>query len=230
MTAQVLVLAKAPQPGQVKTRLCPPCTPEQAAAVARAALHDTLDAVDGIPAGLVARRSLVLASDVSPVDCGWWPRDGWDLYRQRGATLGERISSAFIDTAIAGRSSVLIGMDTPQVTGALLAQCLHQLTRADAVLGPAVDGGWWLLGLRDPSRATVLRPVPTSRPDTGARTRLALSRAGLSVATAPVLCDVDTAADAWQVAALCRAESRFATSVARHVPASTGTRSLGARG
>jgi rSAM/selenodomain-associated transferase 1 len=221
MTAQVLVLAKAPRPGHVKTRLCPPCTPHQAAAVAVAALHDTLDAVDEAPAELVGRRILVLAEvpEDSIVDSDWWPRTGWELCWQRGTSLGERIGHAFSDTAVSGLPSVLIGMDTPQVTGALLARCLDQLWGADAVLGPAADGGWWLLGLRDPAAAAaVLAPVPTSRPDTGARTLAALSRSGLSVATAPVLRDVDTATDARQVAALCRADSRFATSVSRNVP------------
>jgi glycosyltransferase A (GT-A) superfamily protein (DUF2064 family) len=220
VTAQVLVLAKAPRPGDVKTRLCPPCTPDQAAAVALAALHDTLDAVDEAPPELVGRRLLVLEGSpgYSDVDDDWWPRAGWDLCPQRGTSLSERIGHAFADTAVTGLPSVLIGMDTPQVTGALLAQCLGELTGADAVLGAAADGGWWLLGLRDPSQAVVLSGVPTSRPDTGVRTRAALSGAGLSVAAAPVLQDVDTAPDAWRVADECRIGSRFVTAVARNVP------------
>lgn len=219
MNAQVLVLAKAPRPGQVKTRLCPPCTPDQAAAVALAALHDTLDAVD--EAQPVGRRMLVLTgvdSYASTVDGDWWPRAGWALCGQHGSSLGERIGNAFTDTAVDGMPSALIGMDTPQVTGALLARCLAQLASADAVLGPAVDGGWWLLGLRDPTRASVLASVPTSRADTAARTRAALVGAGLRVATAPVLRDVDTADDARRVAAQCPAHSRFAGCVSRHVP------------
>src|SRR5690606_17991513 len=142
MSAHLLVLAKAPRPGRVKTRLCPPCTPEQAAAVALAALHDTLDAVDEVPASLVARRTLVLDGDPgTTVDSTWWPRRGWRLHWQRGVSLGERIGHAFADTVLAGRPSVLIGMDTPQATGALLSQCVAGLARADAVLGPAADGG-----------------------------------------------------------------------------------------
>ena len=102
MTAQVLVLAKTPRPGQVKTRMCPPCTPDQAAAVALAALHDTLDAVDEAPPELVGRRMLVLAGSPhdSDVDDGWWPRAGWDLQPQRGTSLAERIGHALADTAV----------------------------------------------------------------------------------------------------------------------------------
>jgi glycosyltransferase A (GT-A) superfamily protein (DUF2064 family) len=152
------------------------------------------------------------------VEEDWWPRPGWDLCGQRGTSLGERITHAFVDTAVDGQPSVLIGMDTPQVTGALLARCVDQLSSADAVLGSAADGGWWLLGLRDPARAGLVAQVPTSRPDTGQRTRAALSGAGLAVAAAPVLRDVDTAQDAWRVAGLCSVGSRFAVSVSRNVP------------
>lgn len=224
MSAQVLVLAKAPRPGYVKTRLCPPCTPHQAAVVALAALSDTLDAVDAAPRELVGRRTLVLDGGLedlvadATVDGGWWPRAGWEVCGQRGTSLAERIGHAFVDTAAGGLPSVLIGMDTPQVTGALLAQCLEKLAGTEALLGPAADGGWWLLGLRDPSQAPVVAAVPTSRPDTGALTHEALSGAGLRVATAPVLHDFDTARDAWRVAEECRASSRFVAAVARHVP------------
>jgi hypothetical protein len=220
----VLVFAKAPTPGRVKTRLCPPCTVEQAALVAAAALRDTLDAVDDAMGA--SRRVLVVdhpsaggAPDEDTVDTPLWPRPGWDVVGQREGGLGERIGHAFVDTAVDGWSSLLIGMDTPQVTGALLASSAAMLHGAGAVLGPAADGGWWLLGLHDPSWASMLAAIPTSRPDTGDRTRAALAAAGLAVTTAPSLRDVDTAADARAVAELCRPGGRFPIAVARHVPA-----------
>jgi glycosyltransferase A (GT-A) superfamily protein (DUF2064 family) len=164
----------------------------------------------------------VLAGSTQPtgatVDSGWWPRTGWQLFAQRGESLAQRISHAFADSAVDGLTTVLIGMDTPQITPGLLARCVRQLANADAVLGHAADGGWWLLGLRDPSCASALASVPTSRPDTGVLTQEALSTAGLTVATAPVLRDVDTASDAWTVAAHCRPESRFVASVTALVP------------
>jgi len=211
------VLAKAPTPGLAKTRLCPPCTHRQAAHVAEAALLDTLDAVDAAP--LAARRVLIVAGE-SPL----WSRPGWEVVGQRGDRLGERIANAFVDSDT--DVSLLIGMDTPQVTGGLLARCAGLLgdagARADAVLGPAIDGGWWLLGLRDPSHASMLAGIPTSRPDTGARTRAALVGEGLRVARAPRLRDVDTAADARAVAARCG--GRFADAVGQHVPAPVAER------
>ncbi|MEU4157240.1 DUF2064 domain-containing protein [Actinoplanes sp. NPDC026670] len=208
MTAsQILVLAKEPRPGRVKTRLCPPCTPEQAAGIAAAALADTLDTVS---ATHVDRRILV-------VDGEHPAPPGWLTVPQRGGPLDERLAGAFADTRVAGAATVLIGMDTPQITAGRLAAALEQLHTPDgpdAVLGPAADGGWWALGLRDAGDATVLRGIVTSTADTGEHTLTALHRRGLRVAMLPELCDVDTADDARQVAALCPPDSRFALATA----------------
>lgn len=205
---QVLVMAKQPVPGRVKTRLCPPCTPEQAAAVADAALRDTLDAVDRTPA---VRRTLVIAGRYAPPS-------GWSVVHQRGDGLGERLVNAFADTARPGTASLLVGMDTPQLDAGVLAGVAVGLDAADAVLGPAEDGGWWVLALRDPHQAVALADVRMSTSDTGADTVRALRRRGLTVALAPPLRDVDTALDAWAVAAG-NPSGRFAEAVRRHVPA-----------
>ena len=84
------------------------------------------------------------------------------------------------------------------------------------MLGPAADGGWWALGLREPAHAVALWTVPMSMPDTGERTLAALRARGLGVALLPTLRDVDTAADAHAVAALCPG-GRFAAAV-RELP------------
>jgi rSAM/selenodomain-associated transferase 1 len=189
----LLVLAKAPVPGRVKTRLCPPCTPVQAARIAAAALADTLDAATGT----AARTVLALDGRMTAPP-------GVAVVRQRGGTLGSRIAAAFADVTGGGRGPVLqIGMDTPQVTPDLLDAGLSMLDHdVDAVLGPAVDGGWWALGLRDPAHARLLAGVPMSTPDTGRLTVEALCGTGLRVGTLPMLRDVDTWADAVAVAAL----------------------------
>ena len=209
MTAQLVVIAKAPAPGRVKTRLCPPCTPAQAARIAAAALADTLDTVSATPAAgraLAVDGTLVL------------PR-GWTSVPQRGVGLGERLAAAFADTWRPGSSSLLLGMDTPQVTVAELGAAADRLRDADAVLGPAEDGGWWALGLHDPAHAEVLRTVPMSTSDTGAATLRALRDRGLTVALLPTLRDVDTAVDALAVARLCAPGSRFGAAVSELVPA-----------
>jgi glycosyltransferase A (GT-A) superfamily protein (DUF2064 family) len=188
--------------------------------VARAALLDTLDAVDAVPATVLGRRTLVLDGAASNVDDRDRPLVGWSVCQQRGDSLGQRIAHAFADTALDGVPSVLIGMDTPQVDGSLLAGCVVGMSAVDAMVGHATDGGWWLLGLRDPGHAALLASVPTSRPDTGACTRAALAEAGLVIADAPVLCDVDTADDARHVAGLCRPGARFVAAVNRNLSAS----------
>jgi hypothetical protein len=181
----LLVIAKQPVPGRVKTRLVPPCTYEQAAALAEAALADTLHTALTAPA---ARRILVLEGEPGP-----WLPSGFDILPQRGGPLDERLAGAF--AAVRG-PALLIGMDTPQITPALLAV---DWRAADAVFGPADDGGFWALGLRTPDPA-LLRGVPMSTPGTGAIQRARLIAAGLRVTDLPQLRDVDTAADAVAVA------------------------------
>jgi rSAM/selenodomain-associated transferase 1 len=198
----LIVIAKEPRPGRVKTRLTPPYSPEQAAALAEAALADTLDTVVATP---VMRRVLALSGEPGP-----WLPPRIELIVQRGDGLDERLAAAFYD-AYRGRPMVLIGMDTPQVTTDLLAAAGKALSTHDAVLGPADDGGFWLLGLRTPDPG-LLTGVPMSRPDTGAAQLARLRRAGLRVAELPELTDVDTAADAERVAA-CAPRGRFAQTV-----------------
>ncbi len=189
--AHVLVLAKAPVAGRVKTRLTPALSAQQAADLAAASLADTLEAVRRCGA---ERR--VLALDGSP---GPWLPDGFEVITQRGDGLAERLACAWDDV---GGPGLQVGMDTPQVTPELLDASLAQLDQpsVDAVLGLAEDGGWWAIGLRgaDPR---VFRGVPMSSPDTGRRQRERLQRLGLRVDALPVLRDVDTVADLAPVSA-----------------------------
>ena len=181
----LLIIAKQPVPGKVKTRLVPPCTYEEAAALAEAALADTLHTLLLVPA---RRRVLVLDGQPGP-----WLPPGFEIVPQRGGPLDERLANAF---AAARGPALLVGMDTPQVTPALLAV---DWSAADAVFGPAADGGFWALGLRAPDPA-LLRGVPMSTARTGAIQRARLRTAGLRVVDLPELRDVDTAADAVAVA------------------------------
>jgi uncharacterized protein len=188
---QIIVMAKAPVAGRVKTRLCPPCTPEEAAILAEAALIDTLTA-----ALCSSFDRVVLALDGAP---GPWLPAGVEVVAQRGEGFRERLATAWTEI---GGPAVQIGMDTPQVTPALLDQARLLLLEpgADAVLGPAADGGWWALGLRR-ARPAVFRGVPMSTPDTGVRQADRLAALGLRTRTLPCLRDVDTIEDAVEVAA-----------------------------
>ncbi|MCQ6555307.1 DUF2064 domain-containing protein [Streptomyces sp. C10-9-1] len=194
----LLVIAKEPRPGRVKTRLTPPYTPEEAARLAAAALADTLGAVAAAPA---SRRVLVL--DGAP---GPWLPPGFDVLPQCGGGLDARLAAAF---AACEGPALLIGMDTPQVAPELLAGALDG---HDACFGPAEDGGFWALGLTAPDPA-LLRGVPMSTPATGAAQRARLAAAGLRVRELPLLRDVDTAEDAEAVARQAPG-SRFAAELA----------------
>jgi uncharacterized protein len=186
----IVVLAKAPVPGRVKTRLCPPFDHEQAAHLAEAALVDTLMAVSATPC-----RRRVLALDGTP---GPWLPAGLEVLPQRGDGLADRLANAFADL---GEGGLLIGMDTPQVTPAQLTASLRALhyPGVEAVLGPAFDGGWWSIGVRTPDPAVFLG-VPMSSPSTGAAQRARLRGLGLRTLALPELRDVDDIDDAVAVA------------------------------
>lgn len=182
----LLVIAKEPVPGRVKTRLTPPWTPAQAADLAAACLADTLGAVARTPAD---RRVLVLDGRPGP-----WLPPGVDVVPQCAGGLDERLAAAF---GLCAGPALLIGMDTPQVTPELLTL---RLASGEACLGLAEDGGFWALGLAEPDPA-LLRGVPMSTGHTGAAQRSRLVEAGLTVRKLPCLRDVDTAEDAFAVAA-----------------------------
>ncbi len=202
MSGTLIVIAKAPVAGRSKTRLCPPCTPHEAAELAQAALVDTLEAVLASPC---TRRVLVLEGTA-----GSWLPHGFDVVFQRGDGLDERLAAAFDDV---GGPSFLIGMDTPQVTPELILTGLHALNDHDATLGAAPDGGYWGIGLRHPDPQVFLG-VPMSADDTGSAQRARLDALGLKVAELPTLRDVDLIADARAVAAAAPT-TRFAAMVRR---------------
>ncbi|MBM0275915.1 TIGR04282 family arsenosugar biosynthesis glycosyltransferase [Micromonospora tarensis] len=199
----LLLVAKAPVPGRAKTRLCPPADHTQAARVAAAALLDTLAAVRATPSTIP-----VLAHTGRFTEAEYGAEltaalAGWHLLPQRGDTFADRLANAHADTGAAfpGRPVLQIGMDTPQLRPAVLRTALDGLAAHEAVLGPALDGGWWALGLRDPGYGSALRDVPMSSDDTCRRTVAALRRRGILPALLPVQRDVDDWSSALAVAA-----------------------------
>lgn len=181
----IVVIAKAPVPGRVKTRLTPAVTPAQAARLASAALHDTLEVVASAPA---SRR--VLALDGQPGD---WLPCGFEVVPQAAGGLDRRLAHAF--SQVVG-PTVLVGMDTPQLTPADLAV---DFDTHDAWLGPSLDGGYWLISMADPDPA-VFPGVLMSTPRTGVAQLERLESAGFSVGLTAVRRDVDTIEDALVVA------------------------------
>lgn len=190
----LIVIAKAPVPGRAKTRLIPDLGEAGAATVAEACLADTLAAVAD---AVAARRVLVL--DGAPGE--WLPDSGFEVVPQREGGLAARLAGAFEDSG--ATPAVLVGMDTPQITGGLLTGAIEKLCEhgVHCVLGPASDGGYWAIGLRA-SDPRVFDGVPMSADDTAARQRERLAELGLGCAELEQLRDIDTLADARAVAAV----------------------------
>ena len=189
--AHILVMAKAPIPGRVKTRLCPPCTPEEAAAIAEASLIQTLEAAKACGA-----NKFVVALEGKP---GEWLPEGFTVIPQVAGTLNVRLAAAW---AAVGAPGLQIGMDTPQVTPTLLDRCFGELfdDNVDATLGLAPDGGWWAIGMRK-DHQHAFDNVSMSQSNTGAMQLRQMKRLGLRVGMLEELCDVDHFDDAVTIAA-----------------------------
>lgn len=194
----VVVLAKSPVPGRVKTRLTPTFTPHEAAALATAAIRDTFDVVRQ-----AAPRRIVIAWDGPRTR--WLPEHAVVL-DQRGESLDERLEHVFADLLGEDddRPTVLVGMDTPQ----LLASDLDvDWSGVDAVLGLSEDGGYWAIGFRR-YHPGAIRGVPMSTVRTGAEQLARLRSLGLTVRLLAPMRDVDEPGDALEVARLAP-QSRF---------------------
>ncbi len=204
MNLTIAVIAKECLPGRVKTRLCPPLTPVQAAGLAQVSLSQTLETVRLLPAAL---RFLVMEGTPGEQDAS-----GFRVLPQATGGLDERLA-AICD--LAGGPLLIIGMDTPQLDRThvedLLTDWASPAPFCDAWLGPASDGGFWALAMRDP-RGEHIRGVPMSTDRTGAIQLDRLINAGLNVGVLPRLDDVDTFDDARTVAALAPATA-FAAAV-----------------
>jgi glycosyltransferase A (GT-A) superfamily protein (DUF2064 family)/SAM-dependent methyltransferase len=182
-------LAKEPEPGRVKTRLQSCFKPDEAAQLAAASLRDTQRAVR---ATRVPRRILCLDGDPSDF------AGGFEVIQQRAGTLNDRLAGAFQDADRCGSARVLvIGMDTPQVSAALLEADWQD---HDSVLGLSEDGGFWAIGLKSAEPALVFAGIEMSTARTGSAQLARLLNLGLSVKLLPPLRDVDEPPDAAYVA------------------------------
>jgi glycosyltransferase A (GT-A) superfamily protein (DUF2064 family) len=187
----LIVIAKETIPGRVKTRLHPALSFEQAATLAAASIADTLAALRALPA---TRRILAFDGTTPPAGA-----DDYEVIPQVAGGLDDRIGAIFDEC---DGPSILVGMDTPQLTAAHLAPAFTPWPDGtDAWFGPATDGGFWALGIAAPN-GDLVRGVPMSRADTGIRQLERLWAAGLRVSLLPPLTDVDTIEDAREVAAI----------------------------
>lgn len=200
MTA-IAVIAKECVPGRVKTRLHPQFSLEEAAMIASAALSDTLRAVDLLAP---TRRILYFDGAVPPADAV-----GWEVHPQSDGRLDERIADLFDAVE---EPLLLLGMDTPHLDPASLVPVLSSWDSTDAWFGPATDGGFWALGMREPD-GRLIRGVPMSTNATGLHQLSRLNAARMRVRILPPLTDIDTAADVPIAALRSRAVADVLTSI-----------------
>lgn len=181
-TFHLTVIAKAPVPGRVKTRLVPPLTAEQAAQIAAACLRDTFEAV----AAVARRHDDVRTVALVDGDPHGWVPTGFELRDQRGDGLGERLANGFADLG----PGVIIGMDTPSV-GPLLDGALTSIRAGHDAIGMTFDGGYWGIALAEPDPA-VFDGVEMSTDHTGTDQLARLRRLGRNVTVLPSAPDLDT--------------------------------------
>ncbi|MCH2187347.1 TIGR04282 family arsenosugar biosynthesis glycosyltransferase [Myxococcota bacterium] len=190
----VAVLAKSPHPGRVKTRMCPPLDPHQAADLYEAMLADVLAATERF-----ARES-----GLDPVLCVDPPEAVSDLVRlappsfrvvaQHGAGLAERMAWALDEARATGAAKVLLrGSDNPALSRAILDSALEALEEADLVVSPDLDGGYGLIGMRGPWSAVFDHPM--SRPSVLDDTLTHAARLGLRVQQLEGSFDLDRGSD-----------------------------------
>ncbi len=198
MSPTILVVAKAPVPGLAKTRVAVTVGDDLAADLAAAALLDTLEVVGSVgwPVVVAMTGDLSVAARSAEIRTALGP---FAIIPQRGAALAQRLVAAHLD-ADGGLGVVQIGMDTPQVAAIDIIAAGEALGGHDAVVGPAGDGGWWLLAVRSPIHAKALAGVPMSTTDTCRDTVHALVGAGATVRLLRPLDDIDTWDDARAVA------------------------------
>jgi uncharacterized protein len=190
----VAIMAKAPQPGQVKTRLCPPLSHREAAQLYQCFLVDKIAQVNALSraAPVVSyspEESESLFKDLTPPH--------FRLIPQRGDDLGARLLFTFNQLFRQGYTQVVaIDSDTPTLPTAYLEQALTLIAARenDVVLGPTEDGGYYLIGLRQ-SRRELFEQMPWSTPQVFPETRRRSELAGLTVACTKSWYDVDTPED-----------------------------------
>lgn len=204
MSTALVLFMKAPRPGEVKTRLTTRFTEAEAAELYLAFIRDTLDL-----AGMVAGVSLHVA---------FTPDDGQaelqsalddpevDWFAQRGGDLGKRLSNAFAMFLEEGRDkTVVLGGDSPLLPRAYVDEAFEALDRRDVVLGPASDGGYYLIGLGRGEKtavryANLFESIEWGTGRVLKQTREAIRACGLSCHELPPWYDVDRPADLDRVA------------------------------
>ena len=186
----LIIFIKNPEWGKVKTRLAQGVGEERALAIYRALLDHTRAVVQQVD----ATRLLFYSSFIDEADN--WPSTAFRKYLQEGLGLGERMQRAFAQGFTEGGPVVIIGSDCAQLTPAIVEQAFHELESHDFVIGPAEDGGYYLLGMRTYT-PLVFEDIPWSTGDVLPDTLLRMRDNAWSYSLLPTLSDIDYQED-WE--------------------------------
>ena len=193
MHTAIMIMAKAPQAGEVKTRLCPPLSPQDAMTLYYAFLRDKIAQVRSLEA---AHPTIAYTpSEGQSIFAALAP--GFTLIAQHGADLGARLANAFAQCFAAGHTGVIaIDSDTPTLPSSFLQQAIALLAipKVDVVIGPSDDGGYYLIGLRALHHELFENMAWSTNVVLPETVRRATAR-GLQVAWLPPWFDVDTPED-----------------------------------
>ena len=209
--AALVIFAKAPIPGEVKTRLCPPLTPDEAATLHGSFVLDMLERTKLAVAKLQLpfHRYLACAPSSELVFFKIMEeRQGVRLLDQVGENLGQRMHRTFVDLFAKGYTHVIImGTDVPTLPLSVYQEAFTMLGRSDVVLGPALDGGYYLIGLKQPAEQ-LFTGVPWSTDQVLAVTQQQANALGLSVELTTAWRDVDTIEDLQSLITECREDNK----------------------
>ena len=209
--AALVIFAKAPIPGEVNTRLCPPLTPDEAATLHGSFVLDMLERTKLAIATLQLsfHRYLACAPSSELVFFKIMEeRQGVRLLDQVGEDLGQRLHCTFVDLFAKGYKQVIIvGTDVPTLPLSIYQEAFAMLGRSDVVLGPALDGGYYLIGLTRPAE-NLFAGVPWSTDQVLAVTQQQAKALGLSVGLTTAWRDVDTIANLQSLIAECREDNK----------------------
>jgi rSAM/selenodomain-associated transferase 2/rSAM/selenodomain-associated transferase 1 len=191
--AVVAVFAKAPRPGRVKTRLAADVGASEAVRIYRMIGRETVDALRQGPWDTRVYVTPATAQGIAAVR-EWLGPEGVSFHTQSEGDLGHRMSSAIEECLATADAVVVVGSDIPGLDARAVQSALAALTEADVVLGPATDGGYYLVGMTQP-HPTLFEDVPWSTAQVLPRTEAAIRRAGLRYLLLDPRTDADTLAD-----------------------------------
>ena len=186
---KLLLFAKAPLPGQVKTRLSPPLTAEEAATMAEAFLLDTLEMIETVE--LNAEKIIYYTPKTAANYFSHLRSGNWQIKLQQGRSLKMKITNAFrIEIENNDQPVIIIGSDSPTLPPQYLEEALIKLSSTDLVVGPAIDGGFYLIGMNK-FYPELLKPVILSKPNSCEKLLESAARIGLTFKMLPEWYDID---------------------------------------